>query len=525
VLQAYWGWVLLGVLAGLLLALVAVGLWGLCYGGPAFDLMSRASLVQVIGLAVPCALVGIAVALGFAAWRDGANLIENNFGLCTGNRGDGVPEDEKSLVEWLHKAIQGAARRRLDEPLTFRDLWEAPFGPVEGPMEPALPTKKPRSIELRMITTCLTQGRPYQLPLDDDAERMFFSVDELSGYFPDPVMQHLKTVSKIYTPGPADPRPDPDNVELRELPRGDLPIVVAARLSLSFPILFSTVPLWAVDHVPAWDEGTQTLITKKAIRKCRFSDGGICSNFPIHLFDAAIPDWPTFGISLAPNRDGDDYRVWLPNYHYEGRAESRHRFDDEGRSTLQKFTGLFSAIGYSAKDWSDNATTRMPGVRDRVVRVLMDPRQAGLDLRLSPDQIGKLAELGTKAGRALVEKFTDPKAAFGPSMRWHEHRWVRFNTFLAALRERTEGLHRAAEEANHCQRLSDQIRAATTDTPLEGNDPADPASRGPLTSQQAGELENLLGALRALERSFANNTGAQPYEPLPRPTLHVRPPV
>src|SRR5205807_10418438 len=33
-----------------------------------------------------------------------------------------------------------------------------------------------------------------------------------------------------------------------------------------------------------------------------FSDGGICSNFPIQFFDAWLPKTPTFGINLAQLR-------------------------------------------------------------------------------------------------------------------------------------------------------------------------------------------------------------------------------
>ena len=56
---------------------------------------------------------------------------------------------------------------------------------------------------------------------------------------------------------------------------------VAARLSLSFPVLLSAIPLYD-------EQGTQHW----------FSDGGICSNFPLHFFDSPLPRWPTFGLDL-----------------------------------------------------------------------------------------------------------------------------------------------------------------------------------------------------------------------------------
>jgi len=54
-----------------------------------------------------------------------------------------------------------------------------------------------------------------------------------------------------------------------------------------------------------------------ARRLCGFSDGGICSNFPLHLFDSALPRWPTFGLNLRETRADREYKslkdhVWMP---------------------------------------------------------------------------------------------------------------------------------------------------------------------------------------------------------------------
>jgi hypothetical protein len=88
------------------------------------------------------------------------------------------------------------------------------------------------------------------------------------------------------------------------------------RMSLSFPLLISAVPL----HEPATRSPrpkpesqaapateTENSVSKSmealatggeekereitAFRICWFSDGGISSNFPIHLFDAPLPLW------------------------------------------------------------------------------------------------------------------------------------------------------------------------------------------------------------------------------------------
>ena len=69
-----------------------------------------------------------------------------------------------------------------------------------------------------------------------------------------------------------------------------MPVVIAARLSLSFPILISAVPICAVDYTRP--PGKMRLVVHW------FSDGGISSNFPMHLFDSMWPRRPTFGIAL-----------------------------------------------------------------------------------------------------------------------------------------------------------------------------------------------------------------------------------
>jgi len=74
----------------------------------------------------------------------------------------------------------------------------------------------------------------------------------------------------------------------------DLPILLGARMSLSFPILLSAVPLYAANVTQRNEQG------KFELERCLFSDGGLTSNFPIHFFDAPLPTRSTFGINLVP---------------------------------------------------------------------------------------------------------------------------------------------------------------------------------------------------------------------------------
>ena len=236
-----------------------------------------------------------------------------------------------------------------------------------------------------MIATNVTHGRPYRLPQTDRDERLFFNPETWRKFFPDTVMHSLWESSDPYVPlSKSDPSMPAGAEQLRELPRGKLPIVVAARLSLSYPLLFSTVPLYAIDY-------EESDVEKRKLRLCRFSDGGLCSNFPGHFFDCALPRWPTFGLSLEERNPTSKQSgsVWLPEYQGLGRTDSWFRLEHKDTKDLGQNSGkqgftvnpestgfgtLFKFLWYaflSAKDWRDRTAIRIPHVRRRVVRLYL----------------------------------------------------------------------------------------------------------------------------------------------------------
>jgi predicted acylesterase/phospholipase RssA len=470
--------------------------------------------------AVLASLVVGGTALTFALYRDIVHgLVGNSFGLCNG--GPGEEAERPSLISWLHRGIQMAAGRRVggpdpEPPLTFDDLWRAPGFPpawLEGATGEAA-----RSINLQVITANLTHGRPYRLPLDDDpAARLFFKPDELREYFPGDVVDFLVAKSVSYAPRLrfSDPPASAVPADLRELPRGDLPIVVAARLSLSFPFLFSAVPLWAIDY--------EAQLDKRGVKRCWFSDGGVCSNFPIHMFDAFVPRWPTFGVSLeSRDKGGQRPPVSLTARHSEGRGDRRVHEDDAHARPLSRLLRFVASVVLTAKDWNDRMEARMPGVRDRIVHIELQPHEGGLNLAMKAPLIKKLARrYGACAGRELVRKFA-PDAVTGELARgWQEHRWVRFNALLAGLRQRVQGITTALELTRHAVPVGAQISSAYVSRPLDGED----VDEAPLSAAQADALDRLSTALNDLERAFASAAHPQPYDPQPAPTMRIRPPL
>lgn len=487
-------------------------------------------------------------------YRDLQRLADNSYGLCTGlGQAPGKEkEDGEGLVEWLHKGIQlSAGRRRDDPPLTFADLWAAPRfgragpGPLPGGLQPP-----EAGINLQMFSSNVTQGRPVRLPLNDDNTRLYYLPREWEAFFPPTVMRALEAASPPYRPTsgsdpevdqPADAAQARLMAELRELPSGGMPIVVAARLSLSFPVLFSFVPVYAVDYEGRRFDGKQR--NSRRLRRCWLSDGGLCTNFPIHLFDAAHPRWPTFGMLLEKRlRDHDKKAVWLPKDHLQGRADNWQRFvpgaeDEPGapeRKLLSQLLGLLGGVILTMKDWNDRVTGRLPQARNRIVRLALKPGEGQLNIAMPGARIRRMAhEYGTEAGQQLIDRFApDGK---GAKRAWREHLYMRSLIELRALRRHLRGyaqsVHAAGNTAPLSQVLADAVKAPPLATPVRSpwshRRPRipDPAS-GRLDAAEQQALERAAQAVQALEAELeACEARFGPYRPEPEPELRLRPPV
>jgi hypothetical protein len=271
-------------------------------------------------------------------------------------------------------------------------------------------------------------------------------------------MEHARGLE----PGAA---PDPES-RVMPLPEGrDLPVAVATRMSLSFPGLLGMVPLWAVDYERGDEERGVPL------DRCWFSDGGVTSNFPVHFFDDLVPSRPTFGINLQYTpaggppgrknvaREGPLRGIYLPQRLADGSRDLWKRFD-EGAGAVQQVVGFLGALFGAAQAWHDNALLRLPGYRDRVVEIWLDPHEGGLNLDMPEHVIQALVERGRAAGVALRERFAAPsgtaqaggagEAPAPPSpvspispFSWQTHRWTRLRGGLAALAEQLSALRRA----------------------------------------------------------------------------------
>ena len=480
-------------------------------------------------LAVSGFLFGGVLGLTYAVWMDLRHgLIENGYGLCKGGTlEEPGPEGKRpGISEWLHDGIQlGAGLKESDRPLTFRDLWNAPAYPGAAPGSCG-PDDPPscRSINLQMITTNASHGRPYRLPLEDTTSWLYFKPKELEEYFPKHVLDALVRVSRPYTPrSDDDPRASAKTAEFLELPSADLPIVVAARLSLSFPLLFSAVPLWAVDY--------QAPPKRRTLRRCQFTDGGVSSNFPIHLFDAALPSRPTFGLWLDEKCDySPEEKVVLPDRLGKGWEDEWKRFDPlsqalldgavdppDGRPGVVHFGKFVGAVAKSALDWQDRTSFRLPHVRNRVARLRLGKGEGGLHIGMPRAQILRMAHtFGTEAGKRFVKHYCAPAGM--NSRAWDEHRWVRLATLVATLKARLDGLSRNASWWTDAMPLEAAIRRAVHCDPIRGS------AGDRLSRQDADSLSAVLEELEHLEVMLAA-TQLQSTILNPLPELRLRAPL
>jgi len=331
-------------------------------------------------------------------------LSKNSYGLTTGYSEE-VNSKSPPLTIWLADMIDRVAGNKDPlKPLTFGDLKN-------------VKDKSKDSIILQMMTTNVTWRRPHTLPFTDAL--FYFDESEFRTFFPKRVVDWI--VSKS----------NKENAKQGKLPLpdfDDMPIVVGARMSLSFPILISAVPLYAIDYTLANNKKDRKNATPE---KCLFSDGGICSNFPIHFFDSPIPGRPTFAFNLDefhpenPPQKDESKNIYLTGANGDGINDKWFRFED---SLLKFLTSLINTM----QNWNDHTQVKMPGYRDRIVNIHLSPDEGGLNLNMPENVITNLSNRGMYAGELLRDRFTGKSKH---TMDWNNHRWIRFRTTMSLLED------------------------------------------------------------------------------------------
>jgi len=372
------------------------------------------------------ALGGAILHAVLGAWR---GLRDNRCGICPGLRTR--PDAPPALTEWLHATVQEIAGLPLEQPLTFGQLRAS---------EPP--------IELALMSTGLSELRAHRLP--QASMDLVFRASELAHLFPSAILDWLKAH------GGASRHGQQTRALLQALnetaedyyfmpPADDLPVLVAARMSLSFPVLMQAVPLYRIRALPAAGSELELL-------RVWFSDGGLTSNFPIHFFDAILPTRPTFGVTLqdtlpeaqAPvSADAIPApRVILPHNNNGGITAAYEAIDDAGgMPSLPRF---MAAMVRTIRTWRDEALKRTPGYRDRVVLIRHRKSEGGLNLDMNRAAIRIMSDSGDIAARQIIARFLEPVARDNG---WLNHRWVRMRSTAAVLQDTLAPLHQAWHDA------------------------------------------------------------------------------
>jgi predicted acylesterase/phospholipase RssA len=513
-----WRWVLLTGLRRFPLVPLLCALPGLALIVLALAAGDGAVVPAAVVGGVLLALIGVLAGLLLAVVRRLSQAVPDNlYGLCSGNaRGDGAP----ALTPWLTGLLERCAGRVAPDgslpkrPLTFGDL-ETGGGP-----------------QLAMMTTNLTNHTAHRIPWSSRDD--WFDPDELRRLFPDHVVDHM-VANPPELPGAPGKRREAELYRellapLRPFPApADLPVVVAARMSLSFPVLLSAVPLHRIDwsrtenqrrdaEWMAWlrdgepEERRPTAAPQ--LTPCWFSDGGVSSNFPVHFFDAPLPRHPTFAINLRPfHPDHLDESVWMVSSAGGGQLAWWYALPAAGGLLDPRLAGFLGNIVRTMQNRVDDAQLRMPGFRDRVVHVSLDGRQGGMNLTMSAADIETLTRRGREAGAKLVRRFSEERTD-GEPLSWRDHRWTRLRSAVPAVADLLGDL----AEVYTAAPAAGEVGYAELLAAGEGSPYAMTAARRAAAAALLVELTALGQKLRQAEAKLAAG------RPAPPPAARMMPP-
>ena len=350
-------------------------------------------------------------------------IVANGLGLATGFALPAHTFNQRqlpSLTQWLHQTIQqlaGLDEDSTSEVLTFGKLWSLGLLPEPSALDP-------RAIDLVLVCSDLNRVQSTSFPFLFDNQRLFYDPAEWARLFPESVLQALDANAWA--------------VVLRWVGQPEVP-----------------------------EERTPFL------SRLYLSDGGITSNFPIHLFDAVVPSRPTFAINLLYPDDDlsiEEYGV-LDSAAMRGKAVPGNvrtlggtradtgslqlndlimPFADGDRvafykeptagTPLAQLAGLGLRVVETARTWGDVSLYNQVGMRDRIIHIRLAGNEGGFNLSMPAQTITALSDKGTFAGSVLACRFrhdkpvdplddpTDPRF----TLTWDNHRRIRVEGLLAA---------------------------------------------------------------------------------------------
>lgn len=373
----------------------------------------------------------------------GNMVITNDLGLCTGKTPKGT--GQLAFTDWCEGYLDDLAFGDLSATLTPSKTRRDPltFGDLEQ-----------HGIRLNMFTSCVSRGVPLIVPFKQKS--FYFRPSELLPFFSDRIVNHLmakarvsKTIDQFNVAHELT-----GNEKLYALPEPeDLPVAFGVRFSMSFPVLFSALPLYMRFNLPSATGDSLQVSDEEVsgkpmqLERVYFTDGGICSNFPIDFFDQPLPSRPTFAIDIQGidteygprlKSTGVNKKVWVPKNNGQGTQLPWKLFG--AKQGWGKLFGYLTAMMDTGFTWRDNLQSVAPASRNRIchIQVWQEQSEGGLNLSMPEALIQALSERGLEGGALLLEAFAAPDA---PG--WTNHRTQRLRTVASNTMGFLEGLSEA----------------------------------------------------------------------------------
>ncbi len=439
-------------------------------------------LITVVFLIAEVVLVLLGFALGIM--RVSATAKQHRYGLIGGSglatdddtlRGrltaliDGASQVlprrtvEPNLTDWLTQAMADLAGLPAHEVVRFGHLWTGADyvpGDPDGAARQAAKDSRQRCINLELMSTELIRKAPYRFPLPaaaSDDERLWFDPGDLDGVLPRRVIDAMtlneqpQQVTSLTTGAP---------ITLYRFPQPwDLPVVFATRASLALPALFQSLRLYELR------QGAMRVRTEFGARIARngtdlrfpisragearvaqelwLTDGGVTSNFPIHMFDSPLPLWPTVGIDLGDYPAGAGHQ----DVYLLGDAQAAKHLAAPLKQAMSSFLG---AILGTSLQWRDNAQLQMPAFQARIAVVRQRTYEGGNNLFMTRQDVASLAIRGVVAGMRLRRRFAS-------DAQWQRQQWLRLRVAGQNIVDVAQRLQTSLREQTYAELVPNQL--------------------------------------------------------------------
>jgi hypothetical protein len=320
--------------------------------------------------------------------------------------------------------------------LTFGDLWLGRPDRRDGDDERlrrAARDSEHRVVDLRLVATDVTRGRPVRLPLGPG---WLFCPSCLRGGVPARAVNQL--VAAASAPD-ARPRCPGHRERLLAVPEAaHVPVVFAVRVAAAPAGLLRAVPLYRADPAPAPSlrDAFGGLVAGGEPPPV---DGGVTTHWlcdagadaGVDLFDTALPRWPTFGLVVRGGVDtpDDGHGPWVDVTPAGAGARRAPAFGIGGT-----FDMVAAVLGAGAGT-ADRVAAGSQGLRGRLGVVRRGHGSLGPFLHGA--EVLRLALRGDHAGRELRRLFTGPDADVRSQTGMDRHRWLRMRSVLREQRDRS----------------------------------------------------------------------------------------